>query len=205
MIVDTPWNTSSKLARLREKGVVAILRYYNYANSSKLPEKRLELAEATAIRKAGIKIGVVFQQRQNDPADFSVEKGVNACRRAVQLARNIDQPAGSTIYFAVDNDFVKASHLDAVAEFFRGVSNAMSELAKAERYAIGAYGSGKVLASLLDKKLIDHAWLAQSTGWSGYKGFRDSKRWRLLQGPVTKVGGLDCDTNTANGSFGEFA
>lgn len=205
MIVDTPWNTTSRLAKLKEKGVVAIVRYYNYANSSTLPEKRLEPAEASAIRKAGIKIGVVFQQRQNDPADFTVGKGENACRRAVQLARNINQPAGSTIYFAVDKDFVKSSHIDAVADFFRGVSAAMGELAKAERYAIGAYGSGKVLASLLDAKLIEHAWLAQSTGWSGYKSFKDSRRWKLLQGPVTKVGGLDCDTNTANGAFGEFA
>jgi Domain of unknown function (DUF1906) len=49
------------------------------------------------------------------------------------------------------------------------------------RYKIGAYGSGAVCELLLSKKLIDHCWLAQSTGWPGYNKFYASKKWSMVQ------------------------
>jgi hypothetical protein len=204
MIIDTPWNTVKALPRLKTAGVKTIIRYYNFSNSSVLPEKRMEKDEADAIHDAGMSIAVVFQQRQNDPGDFTPEKGRSACERAMELAGNVGQPDGSGIYFGVDRDFVKKSQLDAVASYFEGVNEAMEKGLAGNRFAIGVYGSGLVLSTLGKAKLAKLMWLAQSTGWSGFDDFKASKKWHLLQGPVTKVGGHDCDTNEGNGKFGAF-
>lgn len=205
MIIDTPWNTIAALPALRQAGVRAIIRYYNHSNSSVLPEKRLEPNEADAIRAAGMKIGVVFQQRQNDPVDFTADKGRAALARALDLAERVAQPAGSAIYFGVDRDFVSGQHLLAIRRYFGAIGQDMADQPAQRRYRIGAYGSGKVLQNLLDHDLIELCWLAQSTGWSGFQAFRESGRWHLLQGPVTAVAGLDCDRNEeAAGGFGAF-
>jgi Domain of unknown function (DUF1906) len=204
MIIDTPWTATAKLTALKKAGVETIIRYYNFNNSKKLPEKRIEKAEAAAIHAAGMTVAVVFQQFQRDVGDFTADKGKSSFARAIELAGNIGQPAGGVIYFACDVDFIKKTQLAAVETFFTAISASMATLPKAERFMIGAYGSGTVLAMLQAKKLVERTWLAQSTGWSGFKDYKKSKAWALLQGPQTKVGGLDCDTNEANGDFGAF-
>lgn len=72
-IIDTPWNTTASLSCLTAENVKTIIRYYNFSNSQRLPEKCLTLAEAEAICARGMNIAVVFQQRQDRVEDFSVE------------------------------------------------------------------------------------------------------------------------------------
>jgi len=104
-IIDTPVNTTLKLACLKSKGVTTIIRYYNFRNSNQLPEKRLLRPEAQAIAAAGLKLGAVFQQGQNSAPAFSDELGFKAGVRAFTYARDeIGQPTGSGIYFSVDFD-----------------------------------------------------------------------------------------------------
>src|SRR5215217_6013894 len=87
-IIDTPVKTTAKLACLKTKGVTTIIRYYNFTNSTQLPEKRLQLPEAQAIAAAGMQIGVVFQQGQNSAPAFSDAQGFKAGRRAFTYARD---------------------------------------------------------------------------------------------------------------------
>src|SRR5262245_23743298 len=102
-IIDTPFNTTSKIACLASQGVRTVIRYYNFSNSLNFPEKCLQLAEAQALSAHGLQIAVVFQQRQNQAADFTELKGVSTGRRAYRHAQDsIGQPTGSAIYFAVD-------------------------------------------------------------------------------------------------------
>lgn len=208
-IIDTPWRTTEFLPKLKADGVKTIIRYYNRKNSTKLPEKRLELAEAMAIDSAGMSLCSVYQQGQDSIDDFDNAQGVDAGARAFVYASTvIKQPKGSTIYFSVDKDFVRKSHLKLIDAFFTGVSTAFAEKAgTGGSYAIGAYGSGLVLQRLKDQGLASMFWLAQSKGWTDYKTFLDSNAWNLLQGPVTEIEKLDCDTNESNPempSFGEF-
>ena len=101
--IDTPFNTESRLACLFSQGVRTVIRYYNFSNSQRFPEKRMELAEAQALAAQGMQIAVVFQQRQDQVSDFTELKGVAAGRRAYRYAQdNIGQPADSGIYFAVE-------------------------------------------------------------------------------------------------------
>ena len=49
MIIDCAWNTKKHIYKLLEEGVVCVIRYYNYKNSTHLPEKGLTLDEAKAL------------------------------------------------------------------------------------------------------------------------------------------------------------
>ena len=95
-IIDTPFNTKSKASCLVSQGVRTAIRYYNFSNSLNFPEKRLELAEAQALSAHGVQIAVVFQQRQDQVADFTELKGVATGRRAYRHAQDsIGQPNDS--------------------------------------------------------------------------------------------------------------
>ena len=178
IVMDTPWSCARKAQELKAAGVDAIIRYYNHRNSRQLPEKRLSRSEAEAIAAAGIRLSVVFQQRQNKLRDFTFDKGRAAGERAFDLAAgDILQPFGSAIYFGVDWDFFRNSELKRVAEFFDGVrAGLQAESAGGPSYRVGAYGSGTVLTHLGSKGLAELFWLAQSTGWSGYKAYKKSNR-----------------------------
>jgi hypothetical protein len=209
MIIDTPWNTKNELSQLAAAGVDTVVRYYNYSNSTTLPQKCLTAAEAKAIAAAGMKIAVTFQQKQNAVGDFSLAAGTAAGVQAFGYASaTIGQPLSSTIYFSVDCDLYKSSEIAAVDAFFSGVRDAFTAASNGGPcYAVGVYGSGTVLDHLRGKGLATFFWLAQSHGWSGYTAFKNSGQWHLLQGAATKVAGLDVDTNDgnpANPDFGAF-
>ena len=208
-IIDTPWNAGSRAAQLRQAGVGTVIRYYDHTNSTKLPEKRLEAAEAGRIAAAGLRLAVTFQQRQDRVADFGEGQGFEAGRAAHEYATAvIGQPAGSAVYFSVDFD-AEPSDLDAVAAFFGGVRRAFDEAGQGSAgFAIGAYGSGLVLGRLRDAGLASFFWLALSRGWADFEKFHATGGWHLLQAQATKLAGLDADLDLANPDmpgFGEFA
>ena len=144
--------------------------------------------------------------RGRSERDFSLEAGTAAGVQAFGYASaTIGQPFNSTIYFSVDCDLFRNSELAAVDSFFTGVRDAFAAAANGgASYAVGVYGSGTVLDHLRVKGLATFFWLAQSQGWSGYKDFKNSNRWHLLQGAATTVAGLDVDTNDDNPTRPDF-
>jgi len=200
-IIDTPFNTTAKISCLVSHGVGTVIRYYNFSNSLSFPEKCLQLAEAQALGAHGVQIAVVFQQRQNQVADFTEVKGTAAGRRAYRHAHdNIGQPAGSAIYFAVDFDASPDEIEKAIRPFFKGIKRAFDEeSAGATQYRLGVYGSGLVCRMLSDKGLIDFIWLAMSRGFSGTREALAAREFHLAQrAPAATLCGLDVDFNDAN-------
>ena len=63
------------------------------------------------------------------------------------------------------------------------------------------YGSGAVCSAITGAGLAQLAWLAQSTGWSGYSQFT---AWVIKQGPEQSICGLNSDSDIAQGAFGAF-
>jgi hypothetical protein len=87
---------------LKTFNVDTIFRYYDYENET-LPGKTMLAAESDAIIAADLKIGVVFQHHNDDPAKFLVPtSGTEDAERALKLADDNRQPYGSAIYFGVD-------------------------------------------------------------------------------------------------------
>jgi hypothetical protein len=200
-IIDTPWNAAGHAEALRATGIETVIRYYNFANSRTLPEKALTLAEAQALCGAGLRIGVVFQQRQNQERDFSHEQGLRAGRRAFELARQaIGQPPGSAIYFAVDFDADAAAVERAVMPYFEGVHAAFEDTGgRAAGYRLGCYGSGLVVRLLRDAGLIECVWLSMSRGFRETGQRLEEGDWHLNQvPPAQSLLGLGIDFNEAN-------
>jgi hypothetical protein len=207
MIIDTPFKTTAKIPCLLSQGVQTVIRYYNFSNSSSFPEKRLERPEAEALIAHGLRIAVVFQQRQNQLADFSEAKGVEAGRRAYRHAQdNIGQPSGSAIYFSVDFDASGAEIENQVAPFFAGIKSAFAEESGGRvDYRVGAYGSGAVCASLTKKGLIELTWLAMSRGFRGTREALNAGAFHLTQrAPEATLCGLGVDFNDLNPNRADF-
>lgn len=209
-IIDTAVRTTAKLACLKTKGVTTIIRYYNFNNSTHLPEKRVQRAEAQAIAAAGIKMAVVFQQGQNSASAFSDEQGFKAGRRAFTYARDeIGQPTGSGIYFSVDFDANTTQIKDRIVPYFEGIRRAFNqESGGGASYRIGVYGSGLVSKTLTAKGLIELTWLAMSRGFSGTNAAIQAGAFHLNQLPPERVLcdlGVDFnDANPARPDFGAF-
>jgi len=187
-IIDTPWNTTRYLSCLSEQKVKTIIRYYNRNNSRRLCEKKLTLPEARAISNKGMNIAVVFQQRQNQIADFNYEKGRRAGKEAYDYAKKeIGQPEGSAIYFAVDFDARENQVKNEISRFFEGIRDAFKAIDGNPKYKVGAYGSGLVCTTLKAKGLSEFTWLSMSRGFHGTrKAIRDHK-YDLLQYPPRKI------------------
>lgn len=127
---------SPALARLKSDfGISTVFRYYDHENET-LPGKTLTGSEADAIIAAGLKIGVVFQHHNDDPAKFlDPASGKRDAERALKLADSMRQPYGSAIYFGVDGP---ERHLDPlIAEYSRNGGNAMLPDREAELRAQG--------------------------------------------------------------------
>jgi hypothetical protein len=97
---------------------------------------------------------------------------------------------GSAIYFAVDTDIGRHEIKTKTLPYFRGVAAGLKESCLGGiPYRIGVYGSGETCAAVLDAGLAQYAWLANATGWAGFKTFESSGRWHLKQQLTQKLKG----------------
>ena len=195
---------------LRDRGVRTVFRYYAPKDQPErgLPDKVLRPAEARALWDAGLSLGAVFQYNNDRLESITATRGREDARFAIDYAGGtIGQPEGTAIYFGVDGSWSGAQQMAGVLAYFASVADVFA--AARRPYRVGAYGSGAVLATLLDKGLIDFAWLALSRGWPGTRDFYDSGRWNLFQfSHHLKFGDNIVDGNVVNpsaariGSFG---
>lgn len=204
-VIDTPMDISAFTSELRREGVETVIRYYNHRNSTRLPSKRIERAEADALADAGFSIATVFQQRGGSNGhieDLDRESGQSDARRALQLADALDQPDGSAIYFAVDHDYFRQSELDRIAPYFEAVREALDS-----RFRVGCYGSGTVGKRMRDLGHADLIWLAGATGWSGTRAMLETDEWALFQKELDRTwpgGAFGYDGNIVNPAFADF-
>jgi len=161
---------------LRSQGVDTVIRYY----ASTARPKTLTAEEAIFLSEEGFAILPVFQDRNREAADFSAASGRANARSAMDFARRVGQPAGrdSTILFAVDADISSADIDRHVLDYFEAIRSEMNG-----EFAIGAYGSGAVLARLMHHGLITVPWLCMSRGFLGSEQFFYAKRWAMRQVP----------------------
>lgn len=200
-VIDTTADCSKVAAQLKRAGYDTVIRYYSLSEW-----KRLSQREAIVLGRNGIRIGVVYQNRQDRPEDFTSASGEEAARSAADYARNvIFQPKGSAIYFAVDFDASQRDTNANVVQFFQGVQRIFALSAGAvPDYRVGVYGSGRVCRTIVESGLAQFAWLAQSTGWSEYDQYFSGKQWHLKQDMPATICGLDCDPDETNSSLPDF-
>lgn len=203
-IIDTAEVTTGKLAALKAAGVQTIIRYLTTSSNS---AKLVRETEARAIAAHGLNLALVFEnwggsgRTSFEHDDIHESTGTNHGVFVRSYAPSIGAPEGTLVWFAIDTDVQPREFERLVVPYLIAAKQALGG-----RYRLGLYSNGMACRLALDRGLVDGAWLAQSTGWLGYRSFKDSGRWTLLQGPETAFHGLDVDPNTPNApDHGQFA
>ena len=184
---------------LKDSGLDFVARYYRDP-ASRWPS--LSVAEARMLSAAGMRIVAVWESHSHRPDYFSYASGYADGMAAYRQAKEIGQPAGSAIYFAVDFNAQDGDIRGAVDPYFRGVAAGLQAAAgQAPDYRIGVYGSGAVCDYLKRARLAEYAWLSNSTAWSGYDRFAD---WNIRQSRGSAPLSFSHDVNQARGDYGGF-
>lgn len=171
-------NASSFRSHLKDNGIHTIIRYYASSRRS----KTLSLPEAKLLSSEGFNILPVYQDRNRLPEDFGAANGRSSARNALDFVRDIGQPEGSTIFFAVDADFSRSETDQHIIPYFSAIKSEIGSV-----FRIGAYGSGLVLSSLMDEGLIEIPWISMSRAFHGTKDYFYSSSWILRQVPPPRT------------------
>lgn len=184
--------TAPAISCLKGLGVKYVARYYSTNTAG---SKVLRSSEAVALGRAGIKIAVVFEVWGGIRGELSGPVGNDHASFAVQWARNaIKQPSGSPIFFAVDFNASPSDIKSQIIPYFNAIKDVVQRLPIEQRYKVGVYGSGDVIAALQEAGLVDYSWLGVNN-WNGTREFRRSGNWDFQQTVEETVCGLSADHN----------
>lgn len=186
----------SFLDAMKKLGVTTVIRYYDHVNET-LPGKTLKPSETDLLARNGFDVMVVFQHNNNQIKSFTAARGVSDSVRSLALAAANGQTMGSAIYFGVDGGWSSAADLKAIDTYF----SKAAPLIRTAGFRVGAYGSGLVCSRLLAAGLIDFCWLANATGWPGFKALLSSNQWTLKQSLPKDCGGKNVDFDVANAAM----
>jgi Domain of unknown function (DUF1906) len=208
--LDCALDCTNRTQDIKNAGVAYVGRYYRWPTSKKAP---LTHGEAVALSKAGLFIVALWEWKSDKIANFSHHEGFDQGSSAYKQAMNALQPAGTPIYFAVDDDFSAAQISGPINDYFQGVADAFNAFGKgASAYLVGVYGSGRACDWLVGHNKAARSWLARSPGWAGHDTY---KSWDINQGaddlhvphlaPPSKTDDSgDYDSDAAKPSYGGF-
>jgi len=195
---DASEDCSHILAKAKAAGINFIIRYYSHSAS-----KNLTPSEARLISGSGMSIVAVWESNGDHYGFFSLSQGQADGAAASNMAQKIGQPINSTIYFAVDFDASVSQVAANISEYFKGVRSGLAATMPGRpTYSVGVYGSGRVCSMLLQTRLADQTWMANTwlnssnnfTAWN-IKQSQDGDPWGF---------GFNVDPDSAGGQFGAF-
>ncbi|SFA91329.1 protein of unknown function [Cohnella sp. OV330] len=152
--------------------------------------KRLTRAEALAITSAGMKIISVFETTANRPQG-GANNGKKDGASAYLEARNIQQPLGSAIYFAVDYD-AQPKDYDLIEAYLRAAAQEIPG------YQVGVYGSYAVVEAMAARGAAKVFW--QTYAWSKGKKSSNANLYQWKNGQT--LAGVGVDFNESYGGEG---
>jgi glycoside hydrolase-like protein len=200
-IVDADFDVTPYLGRLKSAGIKTVGRYYDRAYGTGVGEtcyhnqtKTLTRTELNAIERAGLSVFVVFQHCGAQCVNFDLQnpetadKGRKDAEAAVQLARELDQPAHTPIYFAIDFDPAPGSDCALPAAriwpSIEAYFNQIQEVFARTRWEVGVYGAGTTCRRLKAGGLAKYFWVSTSLGHIGTPEFFNGGDWHLFQNVV---------------------
>jgi LysM repeat protein len=119
--------------------------------------KGLSLVEVEVIKEAGLNLISIYEKGSTKASYFTKDQGVEDATHAYQLAKSLNQPEGTAIYFTVDYDAQTKDFAD-ILNYFQGVKDTL------QSYKVGVYGKFETIVLLQTKKLADYFW--QTYAWS---------------------------------------
>jgi Domain of unknown function (DUF1906) len=140
-VFDSSYDLESRAQCLVQSGVVYVARYFSTSTN-----KAMTRGEAVALSAAGLQLISVYEDGA-DPSKFNRELGIFQGQKALAQAKDIKQPPGSTIYFAVDFDPNEDMINNSIVPYFEPVKSTLQS-DPSNYYNVGVYGSGLVLDDL---------------------------------------------------------
>jgi glycoside hydrolase-like protein len=194
--IDCATDCTKRIATIKQMSAEFVGRYYRLPGSK---WDALTATEAKALSHGALTIVSLWESRSDALDHFSHGSGVDEGTSAYRQTMKAGQPPRTPIYFAVDFDCSDAGIAGAVNDYFRGVADGFSAIGVGNpAYDIGVYGSGNTCGWLLTHGLVKWTWMALSTGWGGFKTFKD---WNIKQIAEVKKP-FDHDTDEARSDYG---
>lgn len=166
---------SAKAQSLHNAGYEYVGRYLS-GNSASGP-KNLTIDELVAIANAGLKTFPIYQDGATKPEYFNQEQGLHDGKKAAILAEFLRIPHDTTIYFAVDYDFMDYQVTSQVIPYFGGIVNAIGK-----NYKVGIYGSRNICTRVSEIGLSTSSFVSDmSSGYSGNYGYPMPSNWAFDQ------------------------
>ncbi|MFK7942253.1 MAG: DUF1906 domain-containing protein [Paracoccaceae bacterium] len=216
VIIDHAFDTRPYLQALKNRGVLAIGRYYaRCVGPGQWEEKRMSRAEIDAFELHGMAVLSIYQFWNNskhkldgmrvlrdgsvvptldadcrdaDQGRSAAEEGRLDAEAAVRQARDVGQPQGSAIYFGVDFDFPwESAERATYTAKLTDYFREVNRVLTAAGYRTGSYGNGYAHEVLLEAGLVELTWLSPSPAHSGSIDFFRSRNWNLFQANVDIV------------------
>jgi hypothetical protein len=238
-VVDMSSRASAEFLRTaKENGITTIFRYYDWPHkpdesvklerqerwrlisstcqSDETCDKVVTREEIDLIHSYGLRVAIVFQHFSYDwDTWLDKERPAYDASQAIQLAKQLGQPAGSTIFFGVDGadeNFIEHGDASAGMSHIKNYFGIVTDLVTRAGYVVGVYGSGFACDELIAEggKSPRLCWLSMSTGHPHSRTREASGKWTIKQcaerqnflGTSTEV---DPDVvNTPIGNFGQW-
>ena len=172
--IDWAWNGPTAL-QIHTDGDVVSCRYLSLD-----PSKNATHAEIAADLHDGVDVVLVWEAGAGN-AGKGAAQGKTDGQLAVQQAKALGCPHGMTLYAAVDYDAVPST----VLPYF----TAFASVVHAAGFDAGCYGSYRVCAYLLARKVVERAW--QTAAWSGGKVLAGAALYQNAR--TKKIGGHTVD------------
>ena len=161
----------------------------------------LTRAEAQALSAVGLSIVSLWEYISGSKGrigSLNYDAGNDEGKQGYTQASRIPQPAGTPIYYAVDDGYdpQDQSEASAIDDYFRGINDGFAQCAgsgNAPRYKVGVYGPGAICQWLKGNGRVQYTWLANAPKWPGY-GYAG---WNIKQGVASTLP-FDHDTDECN-------
>lgn len=185
---------SSTIKTLVNGGYTFVCRYIkgNFA---------LTASEKKIITDAGLYIVSIWEKGNPTKVDyFTTSQGTSDAKDAIDAAKDLGQPEGTPIYFAVDYDASDSDVRGAITKYLQAVKAVFAD--QGYPYKLGLYGSGAVLSFF--QNTFTYTWLSGSTGWRGSKDYTDytMKQYDNQTTIGSGSGKITIDKDESNGSAG---
>jgi len=166
---------------IKNAGYSFVGRYY-YDDSN----THFDLSEASYLSNAGLDVFIYYQNGASGSINyFTPSKGVSDASSAYRIARSVNQPQNTMIYFAVEVDATLSQVNGPIKAYFDALTQKMAELGTANnhKYGVGVYRSGFLCENLNCLSVVTHT---VAGAWTGCATYHD---WDNRQfSPITIAG-----------------
>lgn len=167
---------------LKNAGYTHVGRYLTgYVGQSQ--PKGMTLQEIANIESAGLRVFPIYQDGGYYLEYFyDSSQGINDAIKAINAAKNIGIPSGTTIYFAVDFDAYEYQMDQFVIPYLRSVNTVFKSYYNSKNYKVGVYGSRLLCTKAYNEGLSKFSFVGDmSTGFSGNLGYPIPVNWSFDQ------------------------